>query len=250
MFDLNGKVALVTGANKGLGYSIAMELAKAGADIVVVSRNGDDCNRVAAEIEAMGRKALACPCDVSKVEMINNLVNNSVEKFGKIDILINNAGIAVTKPTEELTEEDWDKVINTNLKGVFLLAQAVGKQMISRNAGKIINIASIFGLVGDKNVLPYLCSKGGVVQLTRGLALEWAKYNIQVNAIAPGYVVTPINVKELNEEKLQKYLLGNTPMRRFGTPEEIASAAVYLASDESSYATGSILSVDGGWTAQ
>lgn len=250
MFDLTGKVAIVTGATKGLGHGMAMALAEAGADIVVVSRNEDDCKKVAAEIETMGRKALACSCDVTKPIMVNNLVKNTIDKFGKIDILINNAGIAVTKPAEDLTEEDWDKVMDTNLKGVFFIAQAVGRQMISQKFGRIINIASMFGLVGDKNVLPYLCSKGGVIQLTRGLALEWAKHNIQVNAIAPGYVVTPINEKEMNEEKVQKYLLGKTPMRRFGKAAEIASAAVYLSSDEASYVTGTVLAVDGGWTAQ
>lgn len=250
MFDLTGKTAIVTGATKGLGYSIAMALAECGADIVVVSRNDGDCKRVAEEIKNKGRKSLAHACDVTKKSMIEELVSETIDIFGKIDILINNAGVAVTKPALDLTEDDWDRVINTNLKGVFLATQTVGKRMIEQKNGRIINIASIFGLVGDKNILPYLCSKGGVVQMTRGLALEWAKYNILVNAIAPGYVVTPINEKVLREEKVQNYLLGKTPLRRFGTPEEIAGAAVFLASDEAGYLTGSILSVDGGWTAQ
>ncbi|MGD9570116.1 MAG: SDR family NAD(P)-dependent oxidoreductase [Sedimentibacter sp.] len=250
MFDLTGKVAIVTGATKGIGYSIAMSLAESGADIVVVSRNEGDCKRVAEEINNKGRKALAYACDVTKKSMIEDLILKTVDGFGKIDILVNNAGIAVTKAAVDLAEEDWDRVVNTNLKGVFLVAQAVGKRMIEQKSGRIINIASMFGLVGDKNILPYLCSKGGVVQLTRGLALEWAKYNVLVNAIAPGYVITPINEKELSQEKVQNYLLGKTPMRRFGTSDEIASTAVFLASDEASYLTGSVLSVDGGWTAQ
>ena len=250
MFDLTGKVAIVTGATKGLGYSIAMALAESGANIVVVSRNEDDCKRVTEEIKNKGRKSLAHSCDITKKSMVENLVNETINEFGKIDILINNAGIAVTKPAVDLTEDDWDRVVNTNLKGVFLVAQTVGKRMIEQKNGRIINIASMFGLVGDKNILPYLCSKGGVIQMTRGLALEWAKYNILVNAIAPGYVITPINEKELTQEKVQNYILGKTPLRRFGTPEEIAGAAVYLASDEAGYLTGSILSADGGWTAQ
>ncbi|MDD2504580.1 MAG: glucose 1-dehydrogenase [Clostridia bacterium] len=250
MFDLTKKTAIVTGATKGLGYSIAMALAESGADIVVVSRNEGDCKRVAEEIKNKGRKSLAHSCDITKKSMIEDLVNGTIDEFGKIDILVNNAGIAVTKPAVNLTEDDWDRVINTNLKGAFLVAQTVGKKMIEQQYGRIINVASVFGLVGDKNILPYLCSKGGVVQMTRGLALEWAKYNILVNAIAPGYVVTPINKKVLSEEKVQNYLLGKTPLRRFGTPEEIAGAAVFLASDEAGYLTGSILSVDGGWTAQ
>lgn len=250
MFDLTGKVAIVTGATKGLGYSIAMSMAESGANIVVVSRNEVDCIRVAEEIKNKGRRALAYSCDVTKKTMIDDLVTKTVNEFGNVDILVNNAGIAVTKAAVDLTEEDWNKVLDTNLKGVFLVAQSVGKRMIEQRYGRIINIASIFGLVGDKNILPYLCSKGGVVQLTRGLALEWAKYNVLVNAIAPGYVMTPINEKELSQEKVQNYLLGKTPLRRFGTSDEIASAAVFLASDEASYLTGSILSADGGWTAQ
>lgn len=250
MFDLTKKAAIVTGATKGLGYSIAMALAESGADIVVVSRNDGDCKRVAEEIKNKGRKSLAYACDVTKKTMIEDLVGGTINEFGKIDILVNNAGIAVTKPAVDLTEDDWDRVINTNLKGVFLTAQTVGKKMIEQKNGRIINIASVFGLVGDKNILPYLCSKGGVVQMTRGLALEWARYNVLVNAIAPGYVVTPINEKELSLEKVKDYLLRKTPLHRFGTPDEIAGAAVYLASDEASYLTGSILSADGGWTAQ
>lgn len=250
MFELTGKTAIVTGATKGLGHGMAVLLAKAGANIVVVSRHKDECDAVAKEIEEIGVKALPFSCDVTKMGDIDALVKNTVEAFGKIDILVNNAGVAVTKSAENLSEDEWDRVVNTNLKGVFFLAQAVGRQMIEQGYGKIINVASMFGLVGDKGIIPYLASKGGVVQITKGLALEWSKYNIQVNAVAPGYVKTAINTKELEDEAVKKKLLGKTPMRRYGTSEEIASAVVYLASDEASYVTGAVYSVDGGWVAQ
>jgi len=249
-FDLTGKVAIVTGSTKGLGHGMAVALANAGANIVVVSRTPAECEQVAKEIAELGVETLSAPTDVSKPENIQGLVDKVIAKFGKIDILVNNAGTAVTKPAEQLTIEDWDRVVDVNLKGVFLMAQAVGREMIKQKSGKIINIASMFGLVGDKNVLPYLASKGGVVQLTRGLALEWTKYNIQVNAVAPGYVKTPINAKEFADEKVYNYIIGKTPMRRLGTVEDIAGAVVYLASSASNYVTGSTVTVDGGWTAQ
>ncbi|MFY9175609.1 MAG: glucose 1-dehydrogenase [Peptococcia bacterium] len=250
MFDLTGKVAIVTGATKGLGHAMAVALAQAGANIVVVSRTPQDCENVAKEIAALGVQTLAQPCDVTKKESIEELVVKTVEKFGKIDILVNNAGTAVTKPALELTEEEWDRVVNTNLKSIFLLSQAVGKHMAEQKSGKVINIASMFGLVGDKNVLPYLASKGGVIQLTRGLALEWTRYNIQVNAVAPGYVVTSINEKEFQEEKVYNYITGKTPMRRIAKAEEIAGIVLYLASNASSFTTGGVFTVDGGWTVQ
>ncbi len=250
MFDLSGKVAIVTGATKGLGYGMALGLAEAGANVVVVSRHQDECEKVAEEIKEMGVDAFPMSCDVTRKESIDDLICAVVEKYGKIDVLVNNAGVAVTVPAENITEEEWDKVVNTNLRGVFFMAQAVGRQMIKQQGGSIINIASMFGLVGDKSILPYLASKGGVIQITKGLALEWAKYNIRVNSVAPGYVKTAINEKELETEAIKKKLISKTPMRRYGTKEEIASAVVYLASDEASYVTGAVLSVDGGWVAQ
>lgn len=250
MFDLTGKTAIVTGSTKGLGKGIAESLAKAGADIVVVSRHQQDCEKTAAQLEILGVQILACSCDVSEPDSIHALVKKTLERFGKIDILVNNAGTAVTVPAEEVTENDWDRVVDTNLKGVFFMAQAVGREMIKQKCGRIINIASMFGLVGGKAIIPYLASKGGVIQVTRGLALEWAKHNIRVNAVAPGYVITAINEKELNDENVKKKLFANTPLRRYGTAEEIAGAVVYLASDEASYVTGSVYSVDGGWTVQ
>lgn len=250
LFGLNGKVAIITGATKGLGYDMALAMADAGADIVVVSRTMEDCVRVTREIESLGRKALAYSCDVTKPDMIAGLVKAALDRFGKIDILVNNAGTASTKPALDLTEEDWDKVLNINLKSVFMMSQAVGRVMVEQKSGRIINIGSVLGLVAEKSVLPYLASKGGVVQLTKGLALEWAKYNVQVNCVAPGYVLTPINEKDLSEEKVKNHLLGKIPMHRFGQTSEIAGAVIFLSSDAASYITGSVLSVDGGWLAQ
>ncbi|ATW26607.1 SDR family NAD(P)-dependent oxidoreductase [Candidatus Formimonas warabiya] len=249
-FDLTGKAAIITGATKGLGYGMTHALAKAGADVVVVSRTKSDCDAVAEEIKSAGGKAIAVPADVSKPEEIQALVDVTVREFGKIDILVNNAGTAITKKAIELTEEDWDKIMNVNLKGPFLLAQAVGKQMMAQNSGKVINIASMFGLVGDVNVLPYLCSKGGMIQMTRGLALEWARYHIQVNAVCPGYVKTALNTSELDTEKIFKYITGKTPMRRYGEIWEIAGMVQFLASSAADFMTGAIIPVDGGWTAQ
>ncbi len=250
MFDLYKKVAIVTGGTKGIGKEIALRLAKEGADVIVVSRHQEDCDRVSEAIKSAGGKALGISCDVTQSDHISRLIKSVMDFFQRIDILVNNAGVAVTKPAEDISESEWDHVINVNLKGVFLLSQAVGRQMITQKQGRIINISSIFGMVGSKNILPYLCSKGGVMQLTKGLALEWSKYNILVNAVAPGYVITPINKKELSEERVANTLLKRIPLRRFATEEEIASIVAYLASDEASYITGTVFSVDGGWTAQ
>lgn len=251
MFDLKDKVAVVTGGTKGIGAAITEAMAKNGAHVVVVSRTSADCENVAAKLtEKYGVEAYPHSCDVSDSASIAQLVEDVTDKFGRIDILVNNAGVAVTKPAVDLTESDWDKVLNTNLKGPFFLSQAVAKKMIERGYGRVINIASMFGLVGDKNILPYLASKGGIVQMTKGLALEWAKYGVTVNAVAPGYVVTSINEKELNEEVVRKHILGKTPMRRYGNAEEIANVVLFLATEESAYVTGSVYSVDGGWTAQ
>lgn len=249
-FDLTNKVAVVTGATKGLGYGMALGLAQAGANVVVVSRTAADCEKVAAEIKSIGRDALPVPTDVTNQEAIQKLVDSAVEKFGRIDILVNNAGSAITKKAEDLTMEDWDRVTGIDLRAVFMVAQAVGRVMIQQKSGKIINIASIFGLVGDKQVLPYLAAKGGVIQMTKGLALEWARYNIQVNAVAPGYVITPMNEKDLMEEKIYNHVTGKIPMRRLGQIEDIAGSVVFLASEAANYITGSTLTVEGGWLCQ
>ena len=251
LFDLTGKVAVVTGSSKGIGRGIAVALAEKGADLVITSRTQGDCEAAAQAVRAMGRRALAKCSDVADRKSIEELAQAVEAEFGRVDILVNNAGRASLKAAEELTEEDWDQVIDVDLKGVFLCSITFGKGMIARRSGKIINIASVFGLVGGARLLPYCVAKGGVVQMTRALALEWAKYNIQVNALCPGYVMTSMNEKTLTtNQTVYDHIIGKTPMRRLGQVEELVGAALLLASDASSYMTGQCLVVDGGWTAE
>jgi len=246
---LKGNVAIVTGGTKGIGHGIACALAAEAASIVVVSRTARDCERVAAEIrDAYGVETLALPTDVTEIAQIEAMVQKTVERFSRIDILINNAGGAITKDAVDLTEADWDHVLNLDLKSVFFCAQAVGRHMIDQGGGKIVNIASVLGLVADKRVLPYCVAKAGVLHMTKALALEWARYNVRVNAICPGYVETDINRAELGDEKIKKALLGKFAIRRYAEVSEMTGAAVYLSSDESSYMTGQAMVIDGGWT--
>ena len=250
-FDVKGKICVVTGSTKGIGKGIAEALAENGGTVVICSRKQNECDAVAAEIrEKYGVDAIGVSADITKTEAIENLFNTVMEKYGRVDVLVNNAGSAITKRAEDLTEEDFDHVLALDLRAVFFCSQAAGKIMIKQKSGKIISIASVLGVVADKQVLPYCVAKGGVLQMTRALALEWAKYNIQVNAICPGYVITELNRKELTDEKIGGGLLRKTAMRRFGEVEEIAGAAVYLASDASSYTTGEPIIVDGGWCAE
>lgn len=249
--QLIGKTAIVTGSTKGIGRGLAEALASEGANIVVVSRNQADCEAVAAELDAAhGVETLAHSADVTDMAKIEGLTAAVKSRFGRIDILVNNAGSAITKRAEEITEADWDRVLNVDLKAVFFLAQAVGRVMIEQKAGKIINIASILGLVADKQVLPYCVAKGGVLQMTRALALEWARHNIQVNAICPGYVITPMNEADLSNEKISGHILKKIAMRRFGKVEDMTAACVLLASNASDYMTGQQIVIDGGWTCE
>jgi len=248
--DLTNKVAIVTGSTKGIGRGIVEALARAGADVVIVSRNQDDCNKVAEKIKEFGHDALPVAADVTNLSAIEELVKKVTVHYGKIDILINNAGSAITKKAEDITEADWDRVLNVDLKGVFFCAQAVGRQMIIQKYGKIINLASILGLVGDRQVLPYCVAKGGVIQMTKALALEWAKHNIQVNAICPGYVITPMNEADLKNEKIYNHIIKKIPMRRLGEISDMVGAAVFMSSNAADYMTGQALVLDGGWTAE
>jgi len=249
-FSLEGKSAVITGGTKGLGKGIAEAFAENGASTIIVSRNQADCDAVSAGIrENYGTKSFGIAADLTKSEDISNLVAKSIEALGSIDILVNNAGSARAKNAEELTEEDWDFVLDLDLKAVFFTSQAFGKIMIEQKSGKIINIASVLGLIGDLRLVSYCAAKGGVLQMTKALAVEWARHNIQVNSICPGYVITDMNRKSFENEDFMNYIVGKNPMRRLGEADEIAAAAVFLASDAANYMTGSYITMDGGWTA-
>ena len=250
LFDLTGKIALVTGASSGLGVQYAKALAEEGADLVLLARRVDKLEQVKSEIEAMGRKCLAIKCDVTIESDIVAAVNQSVQTFGKIDILVNNAGVSAISPAENMTEADWDKLLDTNLKGVFMVAKNVGQQMIKQKYGKIINISSMFGLVANAffPVVNYHAAKHGVVGLTKALAAEWAKYNITVNAIGPGFFESEMTASAINTPVFNQYVNISCPMKRIGKAGELSGLLIYLASDSSSYTTGQTIAVDGGWT--
>lgn len=249
IFGLEGKVALVTGASRGLGKTMALALAEAGADVVVVSRSPADLELTAAEIRGRGRRALVVKTDVTRAGEVEGLAARALEEFGHIDILINNSGISGEKEFLKLSEGEWDEVLDINLKGVFLCTQVVGRHMVERRRGKVINMASAAALVGVSHLAAYCASKGGVLQLTRALALEWAKYNIQVNAICPGYIATPLNEAFAATEAGQQFIRRAVPMRRMGRPDDLAGIAIYLASEASNYVTGAAFVLDGGQTA-
>jgi len=247
--DLKNKVAIVTGSRRGIGKEIALALAKAGANVVVSDINLDDCNKVVEEIKAIGKKGLAVKADVSNPEDVSQMINLTTEKFGKVDILVNNAGIYMQKSLTDLTEQDFDRVLDINLKGVFLCSKAAVPEMIKQDKGKIINITSIAGQVGFANSSAYCASKGAVINMTRELALELAQYKINVNAIGPGVIETDMTKELLKDKATRETLLANIPLSRIGKPEDIANAALFLASDNSDYITGITLFVDGGWIA-
>ena len=249
-FDLSGKVAIVTGAGRGMGYHIALGLAKYGADLVICSRTVSELETLGAEIRDLGRRVFVKEMDITRIPDIDAMVNGAVDFFGHIDILINNAGINRPQWAEEVTEENWDDVMETNLKGLFFCAQAVGKVMIKQKKGKIINVSSQAGSVGLLQRAAYCSSKGAVNQLTRVLAIEWAKHNINVNAIAPTFIETPFTAPMFQKEGFKEYVLGNIPLGRVGKPEDVIGGVIYLASDASDLVTGHILLMDGGWTAQ
>ena len=250
MFKLTGKTAIVTGASRGIGEAIAKGFAQAGADLVLVSRNIIALEEVAKEIKAFGREALSIAADIGNPEEIQRTIDNTLKVFPRIDILVNNAGISpILKKAEEVPLREWEEIVKVNLTGTFLFCQAVGKVMIQQGGGKIINMVSVGAVVGFPRQIAYCATKGGILQLTKVLAIEWARHNIQVNAIGPAYLETELT-KGMRESKIiSENLLRRTPMGRFGRPEEIVGAALYLASDTSSYVTGQTLFVDGGWLA-
>jgi NAD(P)-dependent dehydrogenase (short-subunit alcohol dehydrogenase family) len=250
--NLKGKNIIVTGGTKGIGAAVCDRFAEEGSNLVIVSRTKEDCEQKAESLRkrAKGKsEIIPYAIDIANPENAEMLVAETVERLGRIDILINNAGVGTTKRAEEITPADWDAIMDINLRGTFFLAQRAGAAMIKQGKGVIVNVASALGLVATKGVLPYCVSKAGVIQMTRALAVEWAEKNIRVNAICPGYIITDINREELSKEKTAEKLLRKTAMKRFGEKEEIAEGILYLASDSSSYMTGQTLVLDGGWTA-
>lgn len=239
----------MTGASRGLGKAIALGLAEAGSDVVAAARSTANINQTVNEITQRGRRAIGIPLDVKNEGAINSMVKRTSEEFGRIDILVNNAGILKMGPSELMSGEDWTEVMTVNLKGQYLCAQAVGREMIKQKSGTIINIASVAGQFGFPMAAAYDSSKGGVIQLTKALAAEWAKYGIRVNCIAPGAFETDMTVDVSKSPEFIQMIKHNVPLARMGKPNEMVGAAVFLASDASSYVTGHVLVVDGGWTA-
>jgi len=246
---LNGKVALITGSTRGIGKELALGFAKEGADVIINGRNVEKTKTVVKEIETLGVRSLGIAADVSLSQDVTRMVGEAVHAFGRIDILVNNAGVnPFILEAEKIKEEGWDQVMNVNLKGVFLCCQVVGRQMIKQGGGKIINISSAAGILGEQGFLPYCVSKAGVMILTRILAYEWSKYNILVNAIAPGFVAGGMNAPVLNKEVLVSGLTQQVPLKRLGKPEEIMKIALFLAAEDSSYINGTTIVADGGMT--
>jgi len=248
LFDLTGKVALVTGSTRGLGEAAAKALAKAGADVAVCGRNPADLKRVPTEIQAMGRKSAGFELDVLSKGKVKKGVEQALSYFGRIDILVNNAGMNYRVPVLEYPEEKWDLIINTNLKGYFLVAQAVVPQMIERGYGKVINMSSIFGKTPLPDQLAYASSKGGVIQMTKVMAFEWAKHGVRVNAIGPTYFETEMVKQIRNDPARFSFINERTPMGRWGHLTELEGTMIFLASKASDSITGQTIYVDGGWT--
>lgn len=242
---LEGKVAIVTGASRGIGREIALELARQGADVVVnYSGSEERANNVVAEIKALGRNAFVYQCNVADSEAVANMVKETIETFGKIDILVNNAGITRDNLIMRMKEDEWDDVININLKGVFLCTKAVTRQMMKQRSGRIINISSIVGVSGNPGQANYVAAKSGVIGLTKTTAKELSSRGITVNAIAPGFITTDMT-DQLNDD-VKEQMLQQIPLARFGDPADIANVVVFLSSEDSRYMTGQTLHVDGG----
>jgi 3-oxoacyl-[acyl-carrier protein] reductase len=241
---LDGKVALITGGGRGIGKEIAITFAKAGADIIICDLNIDDINKIVAWIESLGRKSLGVICDVSKLSEVENMVKKALDKFKKVDILINNAGVTRDNLLLRMSESDWDKVIAVNLKGTFNCTKVLSRLMLKQKSGKIVNIASIIGIVGNAGQANYAASKAGIIGFTKSIARELAPRGINVNAIAPGFIETDMTAK-LSEE-VKNRMLAQIPLARFGFTSDVANLALFLVSENSTYLTGQVIQADGG----
>jgi NAD(P)-dependent dehydrogenase (short-subunit alcohol dehydrogenase family) len=250
MLSLKGKVAVVTGGSSGLGVVFAQALAEVGANIVLAARRIDKMNEVADDLTRLGVKAKPVQCDVSQQDQVQSLVDETLKTFGRLDIIVNNAGVAAMSPATEISIEEWNRVVSVNLTGTFLCARTAARQMMKRGGGKIVNIASIYGAVGDVfPASPYYATKGAVINLTRDLAVEWAPFKINVNAIAPGFFPSEMTEGIFQDPHYLEYINKQTPLGRTGNPEDLKGAIVFLASPASDYVTGQTIFVDGGWTA-
>jgi len=246
LFDLGGRVAIVTGTSRGLGQYMALALAKAGADVVLTSRDRERLVPFEAEIKALGRRALSLELDVRSHESIEKMVASAAAAFGRVDILVNNAGCNVRKPALEVTWEDWNVILDTNLRGSFFVSQAVARAMIARGYGRIINIGSVTSVAGSAGLAPYGASRGGIRQLTMSLADDWGKYGVTVNCLAPGWFRTEQNKILYENKEWVEYLCDRIPLKRPGQPQDLDAAVVFLAAESSRYMTGQTLLVDGG----
>jgi 2-deoxy-D-gluconate 3-dehydrogenase len=249
LFSLTGRTVLVTGASRGIGREIALGMARAGADLIAVARDGTALEDLAREIRPLGRNVTAAPCDLATPGAIRQLFDDIGRRGVRPDVLVNNASIIKRCPPQDISEEEWDEVINLNLRASFFMAQEAGKLMIGNGYGKIIQIASVLGFGGGPNVTSYAVSKGGLISMTKALAAAWAKHGVRVNAIAPGYTKTRLTDPLYDDEKTREALTQRIPLGRWAMPEEIVGAALFLAGPASDYVTGHTIAVDGGWLA-
>ncbi|WP_349409202.1 glucose 1-dehydrogenase [Pseudalkalibacillus sp. SCS-8] len=247
-FRLDGKLAVITGAGRGIGEAIAIGFAEAGADVVLLSRTESDLHNTAETIHSLGQKAYVYPTDVTESKQMDDTINKIISDHGQIDVLVNNAGMNIRTPAFEVTEEEWQSIMDTNLRSAFYLSQKVGKQMKENGGGRIINIASVAGTTALRTGVVYAATKAAMVQMTKNLAVEWGEHGIQVNSIGPWYFRTPLTEKLLSDEAYLNDILARTPLKRVGELPELVGPAVFLASDASSYVTGQTLFVDGGMT--
>jgi len=250
MIDLKNRIAIVTGARRGIGKAIALKLAGNGANIVVTDISREDCQKVVEEIKKLGVDSLAVKVDVTNEQDIINVVKQTKDKFGKVDILVNNAGIFIQKELDKMKTSEIEKILDINLKGTILCTKHILPEMKSQKYGKIVNIASIAGFVGFDFSSVYCATKGGLITMTKELALELGSYKINVNAVAPGVIATDMTKDMINDEQIKSALLSKIPYKRIGQPEDIANVVAFLCSDKSEYITGQTIAVDGGWLVQ